>query len=156
LEHSGPIAIRYPKGQAGSITDDSFEYGKAKVLRNGNKVTFAALGCMVQTALECCESIDGEVVDIRSASPVDFDTIFKSAEKTGLLVTVEDNILSGGVGETIAAEAKKRGMNFKVITKGFRNEFVPAGKRDKLFEIYGLDAESIKKEIEEILNENKA
>ena len=160
LKHNGPIAVRYPKGSAPHIGGE-FEFGKAAPLTSGGDVTIAALGTMVNTALESFkilaeENISAEVIDLRCAAPIDFETIFKSAEKTGVLVTIEDNVLSGGVGEKIAARAAKSGKTFKVINKAFPNEFIPAAGRGETMEIYGLDKISISKEIKEILNESKA
>jgi len=154
LFHKGPIAVRYPKGCAQSVYESDFQFGKAHLIYEGDMVTIAALGSMVGVACKAADvlkeqGINAEVIDIRCAKPIDFDMIFKSAEKTGLLITIEDNIISGGVGEKIKAKANEYKKNFAVITKGFADGFVPAGKKDKLFEIHGLDCESIVKEIKE-------
>ena len=64
---------------------------------------------------------------------------------------MEDNIVSGGVGEKIASNAAQSKKNFTVFTKGFPEEFIPAGRISELFKLYGLDAESLAKYIKEIL-----
>lgn len=160
-EHHGPIAIRFPKGTPERSFGGKFEFGKAEKIKEGSKVTLAALGSMVSHAMGCAEilendGIDAEVIDIRCAAPVDFEKIFESARKTGVLITIEDNILSGGVGESIAAKAATMGETFKVITKAFPDKFISAGKRGELFELYRLSAKTLAEDIKVILNETKA
>lgn len=160
-EHTGPIAVRFPKGRAIGHFGEDFTFSKAEKIIEGRDVTIAALGSMVSHGAECAKllassGISAEVIDLRSAAPIDYDTIFESAEKTGVLYTLEDNIFSGGVGESIAAKVAQLGKNFKVINKAFPDEFIPAGSIGELFEIYGLSSEKLAEDIKVILNETKA
>lgn len=155
-EHNGPIAIRYPKDTAENLYDCDFEFGKAKCIKEGKDITIAALGRMVKNSITISDILDkdgisAEIIDIRCAKPIDYDLIFESAEKTGKLLVLEDNIVSGGVGEKIASNAAQSKKNFTVFTKGFPEEFIPAGRISELFKLYGLDAESLAKYIKEIL-----
>ena len=160
-EHSGPIAVRFPKGKSQGEFEGEFEFGKAEKIIDGEDVTIAALGSMVSHAAECAKllgkiGICAEVIDMRSAIPIDYDTLFKSAEKTGVLITIEDNILTGGVGHMVSAKAALLSKNFRIVNKAFPDEFIPAGSVDELFDIYGLSAEKLTEEIKVILNETKA
>ncbi len=86
-------------GTKGEVPDDDHveELGKAKVLREGNDVTIAALAAMVPRALKAAETLQSEhgisatVIDVRSLVPLDTTTIFESVTATGRLVTVEEN-----------------------------------------------------------------
>lgn len=151
-EARGPVAVRFARGAYPKVSKGDFEFGKASVLHSGSDVTIAALGDMVHTALSVKKllekkNVSCEVISLRSALPIDFETLFTSAEKTGLLVTLEDNIISGGVGEAIAAEIAKRGASIPCLIEAFPDKFIPAGSRQELFELFGLDAASLAEKI---------
>lgn len=155
-DHDGPIAVRYPKRAAGEIDAPNFEFGHAAILRSGDSVTIASLGSMTSHAISAADelkksNISAEIIDIRSAKPIDFDLIFESADKTGLLITVEDNIKSGGVGEKILAYAAENGCEFRIKTLSFPDEFIPAGTQTQLFVKYGLSASKIAEKIKDML-----
>jgi pyruvate/2-oxoglutarate/acetoin dehydrogenase E1 component len=82
--------------------------GKADVKRNGRDITIIATGFMVQHALDAArvlmrESIDVEIVDPRTLSPLDMPTLVRSARKTGRVLIVHDTWRNGGIGAEIAA-----------------------------------------------------
>lgn len=145
-EAKGPIAIRFPKGAYPDVnTSDKIS---AEIIRPGKFVTLAALGRMVHTALEVAdklaeEGICAEVVTLKSAKPIDFEVLVSSAEKTGYVAVLEDNIKSGGVGETVAAYFAENNINVLFDSFAFPDTFVPQGKCSELFSDYGLDAVSI-------------
>ncbi len=92
-------------------------FGKAAVRREGRDVTVVALGTMVHLALEVAEELlaDGvelEVIDPRTLSPLDRDTLLASLEKTGRLLVVEEGPLTGGVGAELAALASSEGFRY--------------------------------------------
>lgn len=156
--HKGPIAIRYPRGHVPGLSAPSFCYKKAAVLKAGNAITLAALGRMTHTALACADilkakGIDAEVLDLRMAKPLDFDTIFSSAAKTNCLFTLEDNTLPGGIGEAIATEGMRRGYRGKILIKAFPDKFIAQGSIEELMDIYHMDAAHIAEEAERILQQ---
>jgi acetoin:2,6-dichlorophenolindophenol oxidoreductase subunit beta len=100
----------------GDVPEESYTipFGEANVLREGDDVTIVAIGKMVQTALEAAEELAGsgvqaEVIDPRTTSPLDLDTILESVENTGRLVVVDESnprcSLASDIGATVAAEA---------------------------------------------------
>ena len=117
--HNGPIAIRYPRGrQKAAIDNGEFSLSKAKVIKEGQDVTLVAEGQSVSIAAAAGKilaekGISAEIIDVRTIKPLDYDTIFNSANKTGKLYSIEENLKRGGMGEMIAAEAKLRNMGFK-------------------------------------------
>ncbi len=152
-EHAGPIAVRYPRGALPSFSRPPFTFGKAAVLREGAHITVAALGRMVHTALAAADilsekGIRAEVIDLRSVKPLDVETLVSSAKKTGQVLTIEDNVLSGGAGEKIAAALS--GI-CPITIKAFPDTFVTHGNVDELFALYKMDAKSLAAEAERIL-----
>jgi pyruvate dehydrogenase E1 component beta subunit len=108
-----PVIVVEPKvlyASKGDVPDGEIvdELGAAKVLREGEDVTIAALGAMVPKALEAAErlssdGVDAEVVDVRSLVPLDTTTILASVSKTGRFVTVEENPRLCGWGAEVAS-----------------------------------------------------
>ncbi|MDD6309111.1 MAG: 1-deoxy-D-xylulose-5-phosphate synthase [Clostridia bacterium] len=154
-EHDGPIAIRYPRGTVPALNAPPFTFGQASVLRVGNHITLAAVGRMVHTALSAAALLEkrgilAEVLDLRTIKPLDMTTIFASCEKTGAILTIEDNTLPGGVGMAISAEATRRGYKGVLSIAAFPDVFVQQGTVEQLMQLYGLDASGIAAEAERI------
>jgi len=82
--------------------------GKAAVRREGRGVTVLAWLLMVHYAMQAAEKVDAEVIDVRSLSPIDWDTIGASVRKTGRAVIVEEGAITGGVAAEIAAGIAER------------------------------------------------
>ena len=105
-------------GRKEEVPDDDYivPLGKADVKREGRDVTIVACGLMVQRALKSAEAlaqegIEAEVIDLRTISPVDYDTILASVAKTGHLVVVHEAWKNGGTGGEVAAEVAERGFD---------------------------------------------
>ena len=108
-EWDGPVYVRMGRSEFPCVTeeDDIFVIGKAKVLRKGSDVTFIATGQMVSGCLEAAakleaEGISAEVVNMSTIKPLDRDTVLRSAEKTGCVVTAEEHSIIGGLGSAVA------------------------------------------------------
>ena len=156
-EHTGPIAIRYPRGREKISTDNGdFVLSKASVLRKGANVTIACEGQSVSMAISAAvilsrKGIEAEVIDVRTVKPLDFDTVFESAEKTGALYCIEENLRRGGMGEMIAGKAKESNKHFKMFIKALDNEFIVHGEISDLNKKYGYTEENIASDIERLL-----
>ena len=144
----GPVALRYPRGNARGVEvpaePEVLTPGVSRTLRQGDDVAILAFGRMVEQALEAAEllakqGIEARVVDMRWVKPLDEDAVAQ-ALATKLVVTVEDGIVAGGAGEGICALACTRAQAAPVINLGIRDRFVPQGKVSQLFEMLGLDA----------------
>lgn len=156
-EHNGPIALRYPRGRAKrDINNGEFVLSKASVLRKGTDITIAAEGQSVDAALDAAEllskkGIEAEVIDVRTIKPIDFETIFESAAKTGALLSIEENLKRGGMGEMLASEAKLSNLDFKMKIKAIEDEFIVHGNICDINSRYGFTPEQICAEIERML-----
>jgi pyruvate dehydrogenase E1 component beta subunit len=120
ISSDDPVVFFEPKRRywdKGDVDDDAtladVPLGRAAILREGIDVTIVAYGPMVATALDAARLAEGEgtsieVVDLRSLSPVDFDTIETSVQKTGRLVVAHEASVFGGLGAEIAARISER------------------------------------------------
>lgn len=163
LTLGGPFAIRYPRGSAEGVPlpDEprALEVGKAQVVREGRDVAILAFGCTVARALDAAEllsqqGIDARVVDMRWVKPLDAEAI-AAAARTKLVVTVENGIVEGGVGEGVLGELARQGLKPKVLTLGIPDTFVPQGKVELLLADLGLDAEGIAASVVETLGDQR-
>jgi pyruvate/2-oxoglutarate/acetoin dehydrogenase E1 component len=113
IEHR---ALYRTKGEV-AASDHVAEIGKAVVVREGADLTIVAFGNMVGVALGAADALalDGihtEVVDLRSVSPLDTDTIASSARKTGRVIIVHEAVEQGGIGGEIAAQVQRRAFYY--------------------------------------------
>lgn len=156
-EHKGPIAIRYPRGRCYmGIDNGDFTLSKASVIRKGENITIVAEGQSVCLALKSAEllekkGIQAEVIDVRTVKPMDFDTIFDSALKTGAIFSIEENMKRGGMGEMIASELKSRGFEINMQIKAIDDEYITHASISDLNEKYGYTPEQIASDIERML-----
>ncbi len=108
-DHVGPVWLRSSRLALPQIygDDETFEIGKAKVVRQGSDVAIIACGIMVAAALDAAamlaeEGIEARVVDLLSLRPLDVETIVAAARGTGAIVTAEEHLLTGGMGSNVA------------------------------------------------------
>lgn len=157
MKHNGPIALRYPRGRSyTNIDNGDFVLSKASVVRQGDKATIVAEGQSVSVAIKTAEllskrGIEVEVIDVRTLKPIDFETIIESTKKTGALLSVEENLKRGGMGEMIAGELKLRNIDVKMKIKAIEDEFVVHGTISELNHKYGFTEEQLANEIERML-----
>lgn len=151
LALKGPFSIRYPRGAAEGVdiptTPHILEEGRSEVVKDGNDIAILAFGRMVSASLKAAEmleekGIQARVVDMRWAKPLDSDAI-RDAAKTRLLVSVEEGVVSGGVGEGILEELSQGGLSVPTLTLGISDVFVGQGKMDLLLKDVALDPEGI-------------
>ncbi len=164
LRLEGPVALRYPRGEALGIPlpDNALmmKPGCAITLRDGDEVALLAFGRMVRYALKAADllaeqGISTRVVDMRWVKPLDSKTI-KQAAQTKLVVTIEDGVLMGGAGEGVVEDMAQQGLTTPVVNLGLPDSFIAQGKVDQLFAELGLDAKGIVQTVCDKLEELKA
>ncbi|MBU3198639.1 1-deoxy-D-xylulose-5-phosphate synthase [Clostridium estertheticum] len=147
-----PIAIRYPRGgdnpnvKMSPIND--FKRGKWETLLGGGKIAFIATGKMVQNAILVREKllnmgIEATVVNACFIKPIDKTLLLDLVDKKYSLVTIEDNIVHGGLGSLVLEYVNSLNKKARVINLGFNDEFVPHGSVDILYKLYKLDVDGI-------------
>ncbi|MEG0071055.1 MAG: 1-deoxy-D-xylulose-5-phosphate synthase [Raoultibacter sp.] len=159
LALGGPFAIRYPRGEGEGValpqSPSTLELGKSTTVRLGKDVAILAFGRMVNIAQSAADilaqsGIEARVVDMRWAKPLDQDAI-KKAAKTGLVVTVEEGVITGGVGEGVLEVMARNHVSAPCLTLGIPDRFVDQGKVDLLLHEIGLDAEGVAASIQKAL-----
>ena len=152
-----PSVIRYPRGTGEGVEwrNTPFtlvEEGRGEQLREGSDIAIIGVGTMVNVALRAVEESTRSVAvyDIRYAKPLDTKLICEVASRFSKIVTIEDGIIRGGVGESIAAHLCRMGSNAKVVTLGIDDRFVEHGKPAELYAECCYDSESLLKVLESL------
>lgn len=157
-ENYGPMYIRIPRTNVCDIFDENykFDFKHARVLDEGTDATVVTNGETLAETIEACNKLkkDGYSIEIIHApvvKPLDDDTIVKSAQKTGLVITIENHSIIGGLGSAVC-ELLSEYCPVKVKRIGVKDRFGQSGKWDFLLDYYGLSSDklfvSIKDEIE--------
>jgi 1-deoxy-D-xylulose-5-phosphate synthase len=165
LYDDGPVAIRYPRGEAEGVPipehPHPIEIGEGEVLREGERIAFLGYGYGVPVALGAAEQleenhgIDSTVADARFAKPLDEDLIAQLAADHDVLVTVEENVLSGGFGSGVLESLADRDLlgDTRVLRFGLPDRYVTHGKPSLLREEVGLTPESVAERVAEAVLE---
>jgi 1-deoxy-D-xylulose-5-phosphate synthase len=157
-----PMAVRYPRS-AGLGVDMATELhliptGEGELLRDGEDVVIIAIGSMVAPALEAAEElatsgIEAAVINARFAKPLDRKLILEVARRTGRVVTVEENILSGGFGSGVTELLQTSHVgDLKIASIGLPDEFIEHGPQSSLRSRYGLDAAGIVRQVNALVS----
>lgn len=159
LKLGGPFCLRYPRGAAEGVPVPAkpqvLEPGVSRRVREGDDVAILAIGRMVGRAREAADvladaGVEARVVDLRWAKPLDREAILDAA-KTRLVVTVEEGVVAGGVGEGVLEVLSEAGVEVPTLVLGIPDRFVGQGPVDVLFKEIRLDPESIARRIQEKL-----
>jgi 1-deoxy-D-xylulose-5-phosphate synthase len=164
LKQNSPVAVRYPRG--GDAEDFSaqplgeFRLGKWEMLDGEGEIAVIATGRMVQTAIEAGVMLASSGIKIKIINgcfikPIDKDMLKQLAAENTDIVTIEDNVVSGGFGMQILEEIKGLNNSVRVLNLGFGDSFVPHGSTDLLFESCGLDAAGIRDRIINFINDKE-
>ena len=158
VKADGPVAIRYPRGNAYQGLQEyqtAVEMGKSEVLHSGCKVAVLALGNMVEICAEVCselqkEGIDSTFVNVRFVKPLDTALLDQLARNHSLVVTVEENVQNGGFGQQVCGYMEEHHPGIQVLPVAIPDRFVPHGGVDSLRVQLGLSANAIAEKIKKI------
>jgi len=148
-DYVGPVYLRFGRPKVPNFTsaDQKFEIGKALHLKEGNDVTIFATGHLVWEALEAAKTLDeegisAEVINIHTIKPLDNDAILKAVANTKCVVTAEEHMLNGGLGDSIAQLLSRKNPT-PIEMVGMDDSFGESGPPMKLMEKYGIDRNAI-------------
>ena len=148
-DYVGPVYLRFGRPKVPNFTsaDQKFEIGKALHLKEGNDVTIFATGHLVWEALEAAKTLDSEgisaeVINIHTIKPLDNDAILKAVANTKCIVTAEEHMLNGGLGDSIAQLLSRKNPT-PIEMVGMDDSFGESGPPMKLMEKYGIDRNAI-------------
>lgn len=155
VEFDGPIALRYPRGEAYDGLKDfrrPIVYGKSEVIYEEEDIALLAVGSMVKTAEQVRRNLKEigyscTLVNGRFIKPVDTDILEELAKDHRLIVTMEENVRSGGFGERVQDYIVDRELPVHVLEITLPDEYVEHGNVSLLYEEVGIDADSVTKRI---------
>ncbi len=163
VEHVGPAAMRYPRGNGLgidiSMAPQLLEIGKGEILRDGGEIAIVAYGSMVHPSLQAAEQlakdkIETTVVNARFVKPLDAQLLLALAQTKRLIVTVEEAYLAGGFGSAVMELLEENGLQDKVrvVRMGIPDRLVTHGDAKLLLAKYGLDADGIYNRVKESID----
>ena len=154
----GPLAIRYPRGQAYRGLKEfaaPVEYGKAEMLYEESEIALFALGSMVSTGEHVREKLKARgyactLVNARFVKPLDTKMLDRLCRNHRLIVTMEENVLRGGMGMCATRYIHENNPQIPVIQIALPDAYVEHGNVTKLREMLGIDSDSVLRRILEV------
>lgn len=154
-----PMYMRLARGNEPLVYTDQdydFEIGKAITVKDGKDATVIGAGIGVHNGLVAADILEKEgisvrVIDMHTIKPMDADAVLKAANDTGLIVTVEDHNIIGGLGGGVAEILAEAGIPCKFKRLGVPDVFAKLGYAETLYPYYGYDGEGIAKQIKSML-----
>ena len=165
--NDGPIAFRYPRGEATGIDippkPEILEIGKGRVLREGSQIALLSYGTRLDEALGAAKELEAlglstTVADARFAKPLDKKLILQLADEHEVLITIEEGSI-GGFGSFVLHELAKEGRldeGLKIRSMHLPDEFIDHDTPDKMYEKAKLDSKAIVRTVFETLGQDKA
>jgi len=145
--HSGPAAVRYPRGTGtGAVVDKSLlplPIGKAEIKRTGKRVAILAFGSMLAASFTAAEALDATVVNMRFIKPLDNEMIANMSKQHDLIVTVEENAVMGGAGAAVMEALQSMSITCPNICLGLPDVFIEHGVHETMLAECGLNAVAI-------------
>jgi len=148
VQHGRPSAVRYPRGTGPGVAIEkamsALPIGKAQVRREGRSgLAILALGPMVSTSERIAERLDATLVNLRFVKPLDEETVLKIAGRHKALVTVEENVVAGGVGSAFDELLAAQGLSIPTLNLGIPDRFIEHGSREDCLVAAGLDVAGV-------------
>jgi len=161
-----PVAFRYQRGKGVGVKKESalqsIDIGKGEILREGEDILIIALGSTVYPSLRAAEKladvgVQAAVINSRFLKPLDGNLLCDWAQRTGKILTVEENVLQGGFGSAVLELFQERSLfSIQVKRLGIPDTFVEHGPQTLLREKYGIDENGIFKGVKEMLGERRS
>ena len=151
VDYEGPMAIRYPRGQAYRGLKEFLapvEYKKSEILYDEDSIALLAVGSMVSTAEHIRQKLKAEgrsctLANGRFVKPFDRELVDRLAERHKVIVTLEENVLQGGYGLPVTAYIHEHYPHRRVLNIGIPDAYVEHGNVSVLREGLGIDSDSI-------------
>ena len=161
LQEEGPIAIRYPRGTDNYGYKDlipltEVKNGRWQKVKYGKDIAIVAVGKMVQHAMIAAKklqdkNINIQVINASFIKPIDTVMIEKLSKEFNNIITIEDNVITGGFGSSVLLELNKVNYKGNFIALGFKDEFIPHGDVETIYNKYNLDPEGIENTVLDII-----
>lgn len=153
VDLNAPVAMRYPRGNGYGVPLDkkmqNLTVGKGELLKEGSDLAIVAIGSTVIPALQAAEQLEkngihATVINARFIKPLDSELILASAQKTGKIITVEENALQGGFGSAVMELLNDSGLyDVKIRRLGIPDHYIEQGPQAQLRSDLGIDSAGI-------------
>ena len=151
FNHNGICAVRYPRGESKNQylnkETEPIRFGSAKKIRTGKSIAILAFGTIVNTCLEVAEDINATVIDMRFVKPIDKKMIKEICLHHDFIVTVEENVVSGGAGSAVLEALSEMQLSCRTLVIGIPDKFFEHGSQKEVLKECGLDKNTIKRKI---------
>ncbi len=155
--YTGPVYLRFGRPKVPNFTPEhqNFEIGKAVILNEGTDVTILATGHLVWKAIEAGEILEqkgifSEIINIHTIKPLDEEAVLSSVAKTKAVVTAEEHLLNGGLGDSVA-QLLGRKLPTPIEMVAVNDKFGESGKPEELLTKYGIDTDDIVSAVDLVL-----
>ena len=154
--HKGPASVRYPRGSGPNIKIDekleSLQIGKARIIREeGSQIVILNFGALIEEAKSVASDFKATLIDMRFVKPLDESLLKKFLSKSDIFISIEDGSIMGGAGSAVQEFASKEKINIKSILIGIPDKFIEHSSREEMLEESGLNSDSIKSKLKELL-----
>ncbi len=150
VSQTRPIYVRFGKANMYDLprTSDDFAVGKARTIADGNDIAFIATGETVVHALLAAEDlksrgVSARVVSMHSIKPLDADVILQAAKDCQAVITVEEHMMAGGLGDACASVILEAGVSVRFRQVGIPDEYTVTGSQSDIFRHYGISMEGL-------------
>ena len=148
FRHSGPAAVRYPRGQGPGVaiasTLETLPIGRAQVRRQGSRVALLAFGALVPVAETVGAEFGCTVVNMRFVKPLDRELILEMARTHSGIATLEDNAIMGGAGSAVAELLHAEGITLPILQLGLPDRYIEHASREQVLAEAGLDLAGVR------------
>lgn len=163
VNYDGPIAIKYPRGSASygmKEFHEPFLYGKSEVMKRGEEVAIIGIGSMMEAAYETCLILEEAgyqptLINARFIKPLDTQLLEELQQDHRLIVTIEENIASGGYGSAVTYWAGQQKNPIRILPISLPDLYLEHGSVTQLKERYGLTSEQMAKRIRETMEDRE-
>ncbi|MDY2812701.1 MAG: 1-deoxy-D-xylulose-5-phosphate synthase [Dorea sp.] len=158
ISYNGPIALRYPRGSAYDDYQNfrsPIEYGKSEMLYDEAEIAVLSVGHMFEEAVQVRGKLKEKgysctLVNARFVKPIDENILNRLCENHKLIVTIEENVQTGGYGEHVVEYVSRKNLKVRVLTLALPDDYVEHGSIDVLRKETRLDVDSMTAKIQEI------
>jgi len=155
IDFDGPVAVRYPRGIAYDSLNEfesKIEFGKGEMLFEESDIALLAIGSMVSTAKNLREKLKSRgfnvsIANARFFKPIDFELVDKLCKNHKLIVTMEESVINGSMGEKIKAYIKDKDCNTDVLNIALPDGYVEHGDVSLLRKKLEIDSDSVLKKV---------
>jgi len=158
-EHPGPALVRYPRGAGtGTVPGTDLEtlpMGRGEIVRQGQRVAFLAFGSLLSSAETLGNEFDATVANMRFAKPLDLTLLENVAKSHDLIVTFEENAITGGAGSEVERALQSLHLHRPCLRIGLPDTFVEHGDTTNLYKSIGLDIESLRNRIQQFVEQSQ-